>query len=72
MFINTIPYNIINRNRNRNRNRNSNSLLNIYLKLIITLKMTNIFNKKQLSLNGTLITNWLEERGLRDITGEGR
>jgi len=34
--------------------------------------MTNIFNKKQLSLNGTLITNWLEERGLRDITGEGR
>jgi hypothetical protein len=34
--------------------------------------MTNIFNKVVLSKNGTLEKNWLEERALRDILGEGR
>ena len=34
--------------------------------------MTNIFNKKVIAKNGTLEKNWLEERSLRDISGEGR
>ena len=34
--------------------------------------MTNIFNKKVLVRNGTLISNWYEEQILREATGEGR
>jgi len=34
--------------------------------------MTNIFNKKILVKNGTLIGNWYEEEILREKTGEGR
>jgi len=34
--------------------------------------MTNIFNKKVLVRNGTLISNWYEEQVLREATGEGR
>jgi hypothetical protein len=34
--------------------------------------MTNIFNKKILVNNGTLIGNWYEEEVLRNVTGEGR
>ena len=34
--------------------------------------MTNIYNKKTLVQNGTLIGNWHEEQILRDISGEGR
>lgn len=34
--------------------------------------MTNIYNKKVLVRNGTLISNWYEEQVLRDATGEGR
>ena len=34
--------------------------------------MTNIYNKNVLSKNGTLQSNWFEERTLRDMTGEGR
>jgi len=32
----------------------------------------NIYNKKVLAQNGTLIDNWYEERVVRDFTGEGR
>ena len=32
----------------------------------------NIYNKKVLAQNGTLIENWYEERVIRDHTGEGR
>jgi len=34
--------------------------------------MTNIYNKQTHSKNGTLVSNWFEERVIRDITGEGR
>ena len=34
--------------------------------------MTNIFNKKVLVKNGTLIGNWYEEEIIREKTGEGR
>ena len=34
--------------------------------------MTNIFNKKVLVENGTLINNWYEEEALKKITGETR
>ena len=30
------------------------------------------FNKFNKGSNGTLVGNWLEERELRDFTGEGR
>ncbi len=32
----------------------------------------NIYNKKPLCKNGTLIGNWHEEQALRNFTGEGR
>ena len=34
--------------------------------------MTNIFNKKVLVKNGTLIGNWFEEQVLNEVSGEGR
>ena len=34
--------------------------------------MHNIYNKKILTTNGTLIDNWFEEEELRKLTGEGR
>ena len=34
--------------------------------------MTNIYNKKVISNNGTLIDNWYEEESLKNITGETR
>ena len=34
--------------------------------------MHNIYNKKILTNNGTLIDNWFEEGELRQKTGEGR
>ena len=34
--------------------------------------MHNIYNKEVITKNGTLIDNWLEERELRKLTGEGR
>jgi hypothetical protein len=32
----------------------------------------NIFNKKLVGGNGTLVANWHEERDMREFTGEGR
>lgn len=34
--------------------------------------MTNIYNKKVLVKNGTLIGNWYEEQILREVSNEGR
>ncbi len=34
--------------------------------------MTNIYNKKVLVTNGTLIGNWFEEQVLKEVSGEGR